>query len=112
MTVKQLASGTLFVVAVAFLGLMVGAFLGGRVFASGMGWDRLADMLGGVALGAGSGLVFSLSMVKRLSVAKRIRWSLVAVGASALVVLLLVLLPKKPIAISPTNAHTLVNRSS
>ncbi|NNE44113.1 MAG: hypothetical protein HKN12_07880 [Gemmatimonadetes bacterium] len=64
---RSLASGTWLVLGTAFLGFCLGGLLGGRVFGSGMGVDRLADALGGAALGLLIGGLGGAALIPHLS---------------------------------------------
>ena len=64
------AAGVL--VALVLFGMMTGGLIATRVFTtSGMGWDRLADTLGGLMVGGGVGLFAGLVAVRMLSVRGR-----------------------------------------
>ena len=78
---KGIGSGlALFVGLIAF-GFALGGFLGGRVFTnSDMGWDRLANALGGVALGALGGAGLAGYLLTRLTPMRRL-----VVGTLALI---------------------------
>ncbi len=70
--VIRILSALYFVVASTLLGLLVGGFFG-KVFGtkSAMGWDQLADFLGGVMLGGVVALVVSAVFVGRLRPRRR-----------------------------------------
>ena len=70
-------AGAAYVFAMLVAGFFTGGLVGGRLLASGMGVDRIADALGGVMVGTGLGAVIALATLGRLSV--RGRW----VGAGA-----------------------------
>ena len=70
--VVRLMTGLYFVVTTTLLGLLVGGFFG-KVFGSksAMGWDQLADFLGGVMLGGVIALAVSSVVVGRLQPRRR-----------------------------------------
>ncbi len=79
----RLGSGLLCTFGLTVLGLSAGALLGGRVFGGGgMGWDQLADALGGAAIGIVSGLVLSVWAIRQLPVLKQV-WLGLGAGAVA-----------------------------
>ena len=53
-------------------GFILGGLLGGRVLSGGMGWDRLANALGGMGLGLLGAIFFALFFISRLSFRARI----------------------------------------
>ncbi len=94
---KSIGAGLCFVLAMVIFGFFLGGFLGSRVFGgTGMGWDRLADALGGMFLGIAGGLVVGLLLVKRLSIAQRMWASAGLMMGAAFVLLLLRFIPHEP----------------
>jgi hypothetical protein len=90
MQLKRIASGFFFVIVSVFFGFLLGGFLGGTVFSGGgMGWDRLADTLGGMMLGVLITLIGSLVLVRRLDSRKRLVIGIALLVASGLVVLVM-----------------------
>jgi len=81
-TLVRIGAGALCILGLLGLGLFAGALLGGRVFGSGgMGWDQLADALGGAIVGIIAGIVVSVWAIRKLPIGKQ-AW----LGASSLVV--------------------------
>jgi hypothetical protein len=68
-----LIAGLVLVLACGFFGAAIG-LLGAKLLSppGGMGWDRIADMLGGLMLGAGLGVGAGLYLTVGLSA--RARW--------------------------------------
>lgn len=68
----RLASGLYFIVTTTLFGFLIGGFLG-KVFGSksAMGWDQLADFLGGVMLGGLVALAGAVVVVRRMEPTKR-----------------------------------------
>lgn len=86
----RFAAGVLYTTGLISAGLMLGALLGTRVFGrSDMGWDQLANGLGGAALGALAGLVIAVLTLRRFQLGRQI-WA--GVGAWVLGAAILVLL--------------------
>lgn len=72
-TLARIGSGLLCVLGLAALGFFLGGFLGGRVFGGGgMGWDQIADTLGGVAVGLVAGLGASVWAIRGLSPSRQV----------------------------------------
>ncbi len=75
MTWRGFTSGLLLLVSALLCGLIVGGAVAGRLMPASpgeMGWDRLADALGGMAVGAVVGLSAALYFVRRWSVRQRL----------------------------------------
>ncbi len=85
----RIAGGILFAVVFGIFGAVLGGFLAAKVlFSSGMGWDRLAQTLGGLMLGGGIALLLGIVAAFRLS-PRTLYWgSAAAAGASVLLILL------------------------
>lgn len=92
MNFKQILFKILFILGTIFWCIIVGGFLGGRVFTSPgeMGWDALANALGGMMLGGVLGLIISVI----LAIFLKGRAMLVAylVSGSILIITLLAIL--------------------
>jgi len=97
MNVKSIASGTVLVLTSLVFGFLTGGFLGGRVFGrTGMGWDRLADALGGMALGLIGAVIMSTVLVMKLDTGKRWIASVLFICGAVLMVILLRVVPMAP----------------
>jgi len=95
MRAKRFGAGFLFVASCMVFGFFLGGFLGSKVFSSGgMGWDRLADALGGMMAGVIVALVVSVALVRRLSIRQCLLWSFAALLGAALVFWLIRIYPK------------------
>ena len=70
---KRILTGLYYVVMAFLLGITVGALAASTVFASksDMGWDQLANFLGGVMVGGVAGLVVSVLTLMRLDDRRR-----------------------------------------
>jgi hypothetical protein len=89
MNIKNIGAGVVFFLGLILLGFVVGGFLGGRVFGGGgMGWDQLADALGGAFLGIITAIVVATITVGRFTVRHRLLMALggwlLAIGLTAL----------------------------
>jgi len=75
MAQSKILPGIALGISMTFVGFLAGGLLG-ALFASGMGWDRLADTLGGVMLGTLIGFGTGIFLAVRLPVAqvKRAAW--------------------------------------
>lgn len=62
------ALGVILGVSLTLLGMAVGALIAGQVSRGGMGWDGIADALGGMLLGAPAGLLLAILLARRLRV--------------------------------------------
>ncbi len=100
---SRLVTGSVAVVLVlacVLLGFVAGAFVATRVFPSGgMGWDQLANTLGGVMIGSGTGAVIGLILAFTLKHRARI-WALAALLAGLVVTIVLlntVPVPERPV---------------
>lgn len=86
----RLAAAAIALIGLLLFGFSVGGYLGGRVLSDGgMGWDRLADALGGAAIGIVCGLAAGVFAIRRLST--RDLW-ISGVAAVAFAVLILAVL--------------------
>lgn len=90
MASPRLLPGLVLVPCMTFVGFAVGG-TAGSLLASGHGWDRLADALGGVMLGGVAGLALAAVLTARLGVEalRRTAWitlvlALLGVGALTL----------------------------
>ncbi len=89
------------VVVCVLLGLLAGAFVATRVFPSGgMGWDQIANTLGGLMIGSGAGLVIGLILALALSHLVRI-WAAAAVLAGIAVTIVLLNIVPAPKRAAP-----------
>lgn len=70
---KRLLTGLYYVVMAFLLGITVGALAASTIFASesDMGWDQLANFLGGVMVGGVGGLVVSALTLTKLDDRRR-----------------------------------------
>jgi hypothetical protein len=74
------AAGTLFLLGLVAFGLFFGVLVATRILTTGgMGWDQLADFLGGAMLGAGAAFVLGLVLVGRLAPRTRVQLAILAV---------------------------------
>ncbi len=91
----SVVAGVFLVLSSGTFGLLAGGFLGTRAFIteSGMGWDRLADALGGVMVGGALGLALGAFLLIPIRGGGRWWAGLLALALGALVVLLLRLIP-------------------
>ncbi len=48
------------------LGAAAGSIIAPRIGGGGMGWDQIADVLGGLAVGAAAGIVTAVVLMRRL----------------------------------------------
>ena len=69
-------SGTAVLATAVPCGFLTGGFIASRLSTTGMGWDRLADALGGMMVGVVAGVILGAVLVARLGV----RGRLVAAG--------------------------------
>ncbi len=85
----RIAGGILFAVAFGIFGAVLGGFLAAKVlFNSGIGWDRLAQILGGLMLGGGIALPLGVAAAFKLA-PRTLYWgSAAAAGASTLLIFL------------------------
>lgn len=68
-----IGSALVYFVGLFFFGFICGGFMGGRVFGGGgMGWDQLADSLGGMAVGVGVAILGGAFLLRRFSVGARL----------------------------------------
>lgn len=81
-----LALGLLF--SLPIVGAAVGGIVGGLI-ASGMGWDRIADVLGGLLAGAAVGLVTAIMLILRGPTVWVRRIAIVGLGLSMVLLILL-----------------------
>lgn len=72
-------SGTTVLATAVLCGFLAGGFIASRLSTTGMGWDRLADALGGMMIGIVAGAILGTVLVVRLGV----RGRLVAAGVLA-----------------------------
>ncbi len=83
---KQIASGGFFALGMLCLGFTTGGVVGSRMSSpGGMGWDHLADMLGGMMVGVIVSVVLAGAIVGRLSPRQRVVTAVVCVLLSSLV---------------------------
>lgn len=69
---KQIGSGAAFAIGMLYLGFATGGVIGSRMTSpGGMGWDRLADMLGGMMIGVVIAVGATGAMVTRLTPRQR-----------------------------------------
>ena len=102
MQVKQVAGRGFMILTVLLFGFMLGGFLGGRVFGGdGMGWDRLADALGGMMLGVIIALVVGIVAARTLTLRQCLMGAGAALAATVLLVLLIRVYPSKPMGPEP-----------
>lgn len=81
-------AGGCFVVSLPMLGLVAGVLVATRVLTtSAMGWDQLADALGGGIVGALLGLVTGALLVRRLGTRRRLVLALLALAGALLCLL-------------------------
>jgi hypothetical protein len=66
-TVGRAAAAALALLGFLALGFMLGGLVGGRLLGSGMGVDRLADAIGGAAIGLLCGLGGAILSIRRLA---------------------------------------------
>ena len=64
-------SGTAVVAMAVLCGFLAGGFIASRLSTTGMGWDRLADTLGGMMVGVVAGVILGAVLVVRLGVRGR-----------------------------------------
>lgn len=93
MNVTQILTGILFVIEVSLSTTILGAFIAGRISAARhmMGFDAIADFLGGVMAGAIIGLVASLVMVFTLKHGHLVKGNIIAAVVIVLEIALLVM---------------------
>jgi hypothetical protein len=85
---KSILSGTVLVLTTLLFGFLFGGFIGGRVFGQdGMGWDRLADALGGMFLGVFGAVIVATVLVMKFDNLKR--WIASAVFLAGIVVMMI-----------------------
>lgn len=90
MTPARFASAALCLVSLILLGFILGGFAAGRVMPGSegeMGWDRLADAIGGAAVGTLLGLVAGVIAVRRFTVVQRLLAAAIALPVAAAVLL-------------------------
>ncbi len=63
---KTLLMSLLIGLLITLLCVIAGGFIGGRVLTpdAAMGWDAIANMLGGMMIGAGCGVIISVFIVR------------------------------------------------
>ena len=97
MTMKSFLSGAFVLVSALLCGFLTGGFLGTRVFGGvGMGWDRLADALGGMAVGLICATVLSVLLILYLDIRRRWIAGAVLLALSVLAWVLLRVVPIPP----------------
>lgn len=71
MTKNQMGSGVFLVISAIVFGFLSGGLVGSRVFGrTGMGWDRLADALGGMAVGILVSILVSVLLLRTVDTRK------------------------------------------
>ena len=96
--IRRLAKAA-FAACSTLLGFLGGAFVGSRLLVQpgGMGWDRIADALGGMMVGTLVGLVAGCALAVKLEARGLKIGLLIVVLMTALVVLLLRFIPPPPL---------------
>lgn len=96
-------SGAVLLIALSPVGLLIGGFVAARIGPkSGMGWDQLADTLGGAMLGVLGAWVVGAVLIQLLTPRKRFVVALVATASIVvLIVVLRILRPLPPAAETP-----------
>ncbi|MEZ5488886.1 MAG: hypothetical protein R3F50_01035 [Gammaproteobacteria bacterium] len=80
---KSWLSGAILLMALLFFGVIFGALVATRIMSSGgMGFDQLADALGGFIVGGALGLLAAIVLIRRLSPSKRLIVALIAIAGS------------------------------
>lgn len=106
-TIKAWASAIFLLLALVLFGLFFGALVATRIFpTSRMGWDQLADFLGGAMLGGIAGLVAALALIARIAPRARMAMALVALMGCAGAMAYMSVIPAKirranPVAMAP-----------
>jgi hypothetical protein len=80
----RIVAGLLLVPCFLFLGLAAGVTIA-TLNSTGMGWDRLADAVGGMMVGAVAGLILALLVARHLPVAKLRTAAIASIAATLLV---------------------------
>ncbi len=94
---KAVTSGAFLILSAVLFGFMSGGFLGSRVFGgSGMGWDRLADALGGMMVGILVSTVASVFLLLHLDTRKRWIAGALFIAGALLALILLRVIPLAP----------------
>jgi hypothetical protein len=102
MALKEAGASLFFMTAGVIFGFVSGGFLGARVFGGGgMGWDQLADALGGMMLGVLFSFVLLLMLVRRLTLRQRFLWAAAFLAGSALLVAVSKSYPKRAQLMGP-----------
>lgn len=85
---KNILAGLYFIVMFVLLGLTVGGVLGSTIFASesDMGWDQLANFLGGVMVGGVASLAVAAFTVSRIDARRRLVYGSAFLVAVVLIV--------------------------
>ena len=80
---KSWLSGALILISLTFFGLVFGALVATRILTpGGMGFDQIADALGGAIVGGIIALVAGVALIRRLSASSRVLVALLAIAAS------------------------------
>ncbi len=104
--VKALGAGAIFLISLAFLGMIVGGLVATRVFySSNMGWDQIADAIGGSFVGILAALIIGAIIVGRIS--NRVR--LIGTGIALIVAALgIVYLRSTPVNVRPPQDRAII----
>lgn len=98
-----IVSGAVLLIALSPVGLLIGGFVASRIGSkSQMGWDQLADTLGGAMLGVLGAWVAGIVLIQILTPRKRFVVALVATASIvALIVILRIVRPLPPAVETP-----------